>query len=99
MLTRFKTNVLKLCSCTNLFLFSENTANKVFFQHIPEGQSSEEILLAAVVAGTTPDIYSNIWQGLVDFYSQSGKFQQVIQKIPRLHPSQVQEKVHRKYTF
>ena len=42
------------------------------FQPIPEGQSSEEILLAAVVAGTTPDIYSNIWQGLVDFYSQSG---------------------------
>jgi len=44
----------------------------VRFQPIPEGQSSEEILLAAVVAGTTPDIYSNIWQGLVDFYSQSG---------------------------
>ncbi len=44
----------------------------VQFQPIPEGQSSEEILLAAVVAGTTPDIYSNIWQGLVEFYSSSG---------------------------
>ncbi len=41
-------------------------------QPIPEGQSSEEILLAAVVAGTTPDIYSNIWQGLVEFYSSAG---------------------------
>jgi len=44
----------------------------VHTQPIPEGQSSEEILLAAVVAGTTPDIYSNIWQGLVEFYSRSG---------------------------
>lgn len=44
----------------------------VKFQPIPEGQSSEEILLAAVVAGTTPDIYSNIWQGLVEFYSRAG---------------------------
>jgi multiple sugar transport system substrate-binding protein len=44
----------------------------VRFQPIPEGQSSEEILLAAVVAKTTPDIYSNIWQGLVEFYSKSG---------------------------
>jgi multiple sugar transport system substrate-binding protein len=44
----------------------------VHSQPIPEGQSSEEILLAAVVAGTTPDIYSNIWQGLVEFYSSSG---------------------------
>lgn len=46
--------------------------DKVKFQPIPEGQSSEEILLAAVVAKTTPDIYSNIWQGLVEFYSKSG---------------------------
>jgi multiple sugar transport system substrate-binding protein len=49
-----------------------NPRTPVKFQPIPEGQSSEEILLAAIVAGTTPDIYSNIWQGLVDFYSQSG---------------------------
>lgn len=42
------------------------------YQPVPEGQSSEEIILAAVVAKTTPDIYSNIWQGLVEFYSRSG---------------------------
>jgi multiple sugar transport system substrate-binding protein len=41
------------------------------YQPIPEGQTSEEILLAAVVAGTTPDIYSNIWQGAVEFYRVS----------------------------
>lgn len=51
---------------------SLNATSPVHFQPIPEGQSSEEILLAAVVAGTTPDIYSNIWQGLVEFYSSSG---------------------------
>jgi multiple sugar transport system substrate-binding protein len=51
---------------------AKNTSKNVEFQPIPEGQSSEEMLLAAVVAGTTPDIYSNIWQGLVDFYSKSG---------------------------
>lgn len=42
------------------------------YQPVPEGQSSEEIILAAVVAKTTPDIYSNLWQGLVEFYSRSG---------------------------
>lgn len=42
------------------------------YQPVPEGQSSEEIILAAVVAKTTPDIYSNIWQGSVAFYSQAG---------------------------
>ncbi|MBK8566316.1 MAG: extracellular solute-binding protein [Saprospiraceae bacterium] len=44
----------------------------VKYQPVPEGQSSEEIILAAVVAKTTPDIYSNIWQGLVEFYAKSG---------------------------
>lgn len=54
-------------------LWNKQTGHqKISFQPIPEGQSSEEILLAAVVAGTTPDIYSNIWQGLVEFYSKSG---------------------------
>ena len=42
------------------------------YQPVPEGQSSEEIILAAVVAKTTPDIYSNIWQGTVAFYSNAG---------------------------
>ena len=45
---------------------------KVKYQPVPEGQSSEEIILAAVVAGTTPDIYSNIWQGAVEFYRKAG---------------------------
>jgi multiple sugar transport system substrate-binding protein len=41
------------------------------FQPIPEGQSSEEIILAAVVGKTTPDIYSTMWQGSVEFYARA----------------------------
>lgn len=43
-----------------------------FFQPVPEGQSSEEVLLAAVVGKTTPDIYANLWQGDVEDYARSG---------------------------
>jgi len=41
-------------------------------QPIPEGQSSEETILAAVVGQTTPDIYANIWQGAVEDYARAG---------------------------
>lgn len=44
---------------------------KIHFQPVPEGQSSEEIILAAVVGKTTADIYSNMWQGSVEFYAKS----------------------------
>jgi multiple sugar transport system substrate-binding protein len=37
-------------------------------QPIPEGRSSEEVVLAAVVGKTTPDVYSNMWPGDVEFY-------------------------------
>jgi len=43
----------------------------VHYQPVPEGQSSEEIILAAVVGKTTADIYSNMWQGSVEFYAKS----------------------------
>ena len=49
-----------------------NPDNKVSFQPVPEGQSSEEIILAAVVGKTTPDIYSNMWQGDVESYAKAG---------------------------
>lgn len=49
-----------------------NSGTKVDFQPVPEGQSSEEIILAAVVGETTPDIYSNMWQGDVEVYAQAG---------------------------
>ncbi|MBI9070404.1 MAG: extracellular solute-binding protein [Melioribacteraceae bacterium] len=48
-----------------------NLEFKVSFQPVPEGQSSEEIILAAVVGETTPDIYSNMWQGDVEAYAQA----------------------------
>src|SRR5688572_25840726 len=47
-------------------------AQKVHMQPIPEGQSSEEVILAAVVGKTTPDIYANMWQGSVEMYARAG---------------------------
>ncbi len=44
---------------------------KIQYQPVPEGQSSEEIILAAVVGKTTSDIYSNMWQGSVEFYAKA----------------------------
>ena len=41
-------------------------------QPIPAGQSSEEVLLAAVVAGTTPDLCSNIWPGVLNDFVRAG---------------------------
>ncbi len=41
------------------------------YQPIPEGQSSEEIILASVVGKTTPDIYANMWQGSVEQYAKA----------------------------
>jgi multiple sugar transport system substrate-binding protein len=37
-------------------------------QPIPEGQSSEEVILAAVVGKSPPDVYSNMWPGDVQLY-------------------------------
>jgi multiple sugar transport system substrate-binding protein len=41
---------------------------QVTVQPLPAGQSSEEVLLAAIVAGTTPDLCSNIWPGIVSSF-------------------------------
>ncbi len=49
-----------------------NKEVSVKYQPVPEGRSSEEIILAAVVGKTTPDIYSNMWQGDVEAYAQAG---------------------------
>ena len=48
------------------------TINKIHLQPIPEGQSSEEVILAAVVGKTTPDIYANMWQGNVEMFARAG---------------------------
>jgi multiple sugar transport system substrate-binding protein len=46
--------------------------NTIHLQPVPEGQSSEEVILAAVVGKTTPDIYANMWQGNVEMYAKAG---------------------------
>lgn len=46
---------------------------QVKLQALPAGQSSEEVLLSAMVAGTTPDVCSNIWPGITnDFIRANG---------------------------
>lgn len=44
----------------------------VLHQPIPESRSSEEVLLAAVVAKTTPDVCSAIWPGIVEQFVRAG---------------------------
>jgi multiple sugar transport system substrate-binding protein len=51
---------------------ADHPDDPIHFQPVPEGQSSEEIILSAVVAKTTPDIYANMWQGDVEDYAQAG---------------------------
>ncbi len=51
---------------------TENAGSPISFQPVPEGQSSEEVILAAVVGKTTPDIYSNMWQGDVEDFARAG---------------------------
>jgi multiple sugar transport system substrate-binding protein len=48
-----------------------NPFHPIHMQPVPEGQSSEEVILAAVVGKTTPDIYANMWQGSVEMYAHA----------------------------
>jgi len=59
--------------CTNLTnSWNKNNPNaSIHIQPVPEGQSSEEVVLAAVVGKTTPDIYANMWQGSVEMYAKA----------------------------
>jgi len=45
---------------------------QVELQPLPAGRSSEEVLLASIVGGTTPDICSNILTGTVERMVQAG---------------------------
>lgn len=51
---------------------ADHDSIKVQLQPIPASQSSEEVLLAAIAAGTTPDICSNMWPGAMDDFIASG---------------------------
>ncbi|MCH8328580.1 MAG: extracellular solute-binding protein, partial [Candidatus Marinimicrobia bacterium] len=76
-------NQLTLWSSTNQFEIaftrqivmewnSDSTRLPIKFQPIPAGQSSEEVILAAIVGRTTPDIYTNIWPGVIEQYRGAG---------------------------
>ena len=62
---------IKLCNNITDTWNRNHPATPVHMQPIPEGQSSEEVILAAVVGKTTPDIYANMWQGNVEMYAHA----------------------------
>ena len=49
-----------------------NHSVQVWLQPIPASQSSEEVLLAAIAGGTTPDVCSNMWPGAMDEFIHAG---------------------------
>lgn len=63
---------IKLCTNITNQWNGNNPDQPVHMQPVPEGQSSEEVILAAVVGKTTPDIYANMWQGNVEMYAKAG---------------------------
>jgi multiple sugar transport system substrate-binding protein len=63
---------IQLCDSATQTWNHLHAANAIHLQPIPEGQSSEEVVLAAVVGKTTPDIYANMWQGNVEMYARAG---------------------------
>jgi len=63
---------INLCDSLTVTWNHNHSANAIHLQPIPEGQSSEEVILAAVVGKTTPDIYANMWQGNVEMFARAG---------------------------
>jgi multiple sugar transport system substrate-binding protein len=63
---------ITLCDSLTATWNRNNPFEPIHIQPIPEGQSSEEVILAAVVGKTTPDIYANMWQGNVEMYAHAG---------------------------
>ena len=51
---------------------AEHPDIQVTAQPLPAGQSSEEVLLASIVAGTTPDVCSNVWPGILSDFVRAG---------------------------
>src|SRR5678816_3089955 len=63
---------IKICNVIKEKWNSSHPNDLIHLQPVPEGQSSEEVILAAVVGKTTPDIYANMWQGTVEMYAHAG---------------------------
>ena len=63
---------ISLCDSATQTWNHNHPANPIHLQPVPEGQSSEEVILAAVVGKTTPDIYANMWQGNVEMFARAG---------------------------
>ncbi len=63
---------IKFCTSIKDVWNNGHATTQIHMQPIPEGQSSEEVILAAVVGKSAPDIYANMWQGSVEMYAKAG---------------------------
>jgi multiple sugar transport system substrate-binding protein len=63
---------IKLCTAIKNKWNHDHPAMPIHMQPIPEGQSSEEVILAAVVGKSAPDIYANMRQESVEMYFHAG---------------------------
>ena len=63
---------IKLCTAITNKWNLDHPGTSIHMQPIPEGQSSEEVILASVVGKSAPDIYANMWQGNVEMYAHAG---------------------------
>jgi multiple sugar transport system substrate-binding protein len=63
---------IKLCTAIKNNWNHDHPTIPIHMQPIPEGQSSEEVILAAVVGKSAPDIYANMRQESVEMYFHAG---------------------------
>src|SRR6266540_719359 len=58
---------------------AQHSRVQIKVEPVPQGQSSEEVILAAVASNTTPDIYANVFPGVIqldaypDFFTAMGE--------------------------
>ena len=73
--------------------------HKVRYQPVPEGRSSEEVILAAIVSKSTPDVYTNIWPGVTQQYVEAGIMARLDQfpDFDSLYTARVPSSLHDKF--
>jgi multiple sugar transport system substrate-binding protein len=72
---------------------------KIKHQAIPEGRSSEEVMLSAIVSKTTPDIYSNLWPGTAQQYVEANVILRLdtLASFDSLYTSRIPRELHSQF--
>ena len=72
---------------------------KIKHQPIPEGRSSEEVMLSAIVSKTTPDIYSNLWPGTAQQYVEANVILRLdtLAGFDSLYASRIPQELHSQF--